>query len=123
MDRPAKSRDACAEFHGDSVNRRFPVGADEERGGRGRKVGEKHSGVCVAAKTVEVYRGFASGRGGPEAEVEAKSQEPSAGDGLCAESMEGRVGWSGNVKFRGHGGEDAAGVSTGRQRRIADEAV
>ena len=126
MDRPAESGDACTEFHGDSVTRRFPVGADEERGGRVRGVGEEHSGVRIAAKTGEVYRGFASGPRGPEAEVEAKSQKRSARDrklGLCAESMEGRVGWSGKVKLNGHGSKDATGVAASRRGSIADKAV
>lgn len=126
MDRPAEGRDACAKFHGDFVGRRFPIGADEKRGGRVRGVGEQHSGVCVAAKTVEVYRGFASGHGRPEAEIEAKSQKRSAGDrklGLCAEIVEGRGERSGKVKFRGHGGKDAAGIAASGQGRIADESV
>ena len=126
MDRPAESGYACAKFQRNVVGRRFPVGADEKRGGRVRGVGEQHSGVCVAAKTVEVYRGFASGHGRPEAEIEAKSQKRSAGDrklGLCAEIVEGRGGWSGKVKLRGHGGKDAAGIAASGQGSIADESV
>jgi hypothetical protein len=74
VNRLAKGGDACSKFDGDFVDRRFPVGANEERWGRGRKMGvcEEHPGIGIAAETIDVYRGFATGLGGSGAKVKAK---------------------------------------------------